>query len=64
VAGQAKEGRSWKGGKIISGRNDGSVNTEKLEAAKGDNVGLQKNSQGKDLFTLFADQGEFLDIQK
>ena len=64
VAGQAKEGRSWKGGKIIVGRNDGSVATEKLEAAKGDNVGLQKNSQGKDLFTQFADQGEILDIQK
>jgi len=64
VAGQAKEGRAWKGGKIVIGRNDSSVQTEKLEAAKGDSVGLQKNSQGKDLFTLFAEQGEFLDIQK
>lgn len=64
VAGQAKEGRAWKGGKIVVGRNDGSVNPEKLESAKGDNVGLVKNSQGKDLFTQFSDQGEFLDIQK
>ena len=64
VAGQAKKGRAWKGGKIVIGRNDGSVNTEKLEATKGDNVGLVKNSQGKDLFTLFAEQGEFLDIQE
>ena len=38
VAGQAKRGSSWKGGKVVVGRNDGSVSTERLEAAKGSRV--------------------------
>jgi prepilin-type N-terminal cleavage/methylation domain-containing protein len=64
AAGQPKEGRAWKGGKILIGRNDGSVNPERLESAKGDNVPLEPNANGKDLFTNFSEEGEFLDIQR
>ena len=64
VAGQPKEGRAWKGGKIIVGRNDGSVNNEMLESAKGDSVPPKTNASGKDLFTQFSEEGEFLDIQR
>lgn len=62
IAGQPKEGRAWKGGKIIVGLNDGSVMPQKLEKATGDSVGLEKDANGKDLFTRFAEAGEFLDI--
>ena len=61
-AGTKAEGRAWKSGKIIIGRNDGSVAGEMLEAVKGDNVGLKQNSNGKDLFTQFSEEGEFLDV--
>jgi hypothetical protein len=64
VAGQKKEGRAWKSGKIIIGRNDGSVNGEQLESTKGDSVGLKQIGNGKDLFTSFSEQGEFLDIMR
>ena len=64
VAGQKKEGRAWKSGKIIIGRNDGSVNGETLEATKGDSVGLKQIANGKDLFTQFSEQGEFLDVMR
>ena len=63
-AGTKTEGRAWKSGKIIVGRNDGSVAGEQLEAVKGDNVGLKQNANGKDLFTQFSEQGEFLDIMR
>ena len=64
IAGQPKEGRAWKGGKIIVGLNDGSVTPQKLESSKGDNIGLEKNESGKDLFTQYSEQGEFLDIMR
>lgn len=64
AAGQKKEGRAWKSGKIIVGRNDGSVAGEQLESIKGDSVPLKSVSNGKDLFTMFSEQGEFLDVQR
>jgi prepilin-type N-terminal cleavage/methylation domain-containing protein len=64
AAGKQVEGRSWRRGRIIIGKNDGSVTTEQLESAKGDAVQLKQNSNGKDLFTQYQEQGEFLDIQK
>ncbi len=64
LAGQPKEGRAWKGGKIIVGLNDGSVTPQKLASSKGDNVGLEQTTSGKDLFTQYSQQGEFLDVQK
>lgn len=62
IAGLPKAGRAWKGGKIIVGLNDGSVMPQKLENTKGDSVGLAKDANGKDLFTRFADPGEYLDV--
>ena len=50
VAGQRKEGRAWKTGKIIIGRNDGSVAVEQLNATHGPEVPLKPDSTGKDLF--------------
>jgi prepilin-type N-terminal cleavage/methylation domain-containing protein len=65
AAGQPKEGRAWKGGKIVIGLNDGSVGPQPLESSKGDNVTLKTNeSSGKDLFTQFSQQGEFLDVMR
>jgi prepilin-type N-terminal cleavage/methylation domain-containing protein len=64
AAGQKKEGRAWKSGKIIVGRNDGSVAGEQLESVKGDSVPLKSVSNGKDLFTMFSEQGEILDVAR
>lgn len=63
AAGKLEKGRSWRKGKIIVGKNDGSVTLEQLESTRGDNVALKPNGDGKDLFTLFNEQGEILDIQ-
>jgi hypothetical protein len=57
-------GRAWKGGRIIIGRNDGSVATEQLESDKGDAVQLNQDASGKDLFTRYSEQGEFLDVME
>lgn len=50
AAGQKKEGRAWKSGRIIIGRNDGSVAGEMLNSTHGDAVPLKPDSTGKDLF--------------
>lgn len=50
AAGQKKEGRAWKSGRIIIGRNDGSVAGEVLNSTHGDAVPLKPDSTGKDLF--------------
>ncbi len=63
-AGQKAEGRGWKSGKIIICRNDNSVAGEELESIKGDSVPLKQNKDGKDLFTTFSEEGEFLDVQR
>jgi len=60
VAGQAKPGRAWKGGKIIVGRNDGSVALEKLTVAKGMGT-LMPGKEGKNLFEL-AGKHEILGV--
>lgn len=64
AAGQRVAGRAWKSAKIVVGRNDGSVAPEALETITGDSVGLKTNSNGKDLFTQFSEQGEFLDVAR
>lgn len=61
-AGKKVPGRAWRSGKIIIARNDGSVMAEQLESVRGENVPLQNGADGKDLFTRFGDQGEFLDV--
>ena len=63
-AGKKVPGRSWRSGKIIVARNDGSVMAEQLESIRGENVPLQTGADGKDLFTRFSDQGEFLDVAR
>jgi prepilin-type N-terminal cleavage/methylation domain-containing protein len=55
VAGQIQPGRTWPGGKIIIGRNDGSVAVEALAGKKG-SVGPKIMAGGFNLFTQ-ASQG-------
>jgi prepilin-type N-terminal cleavage/methylation domain-containing protein len=55
VAGQIQPGRTWPGGQIIIGRNDGSVAVETLAGDKG-KVGPKILADGNDLFTQ-ASQG-------
>ena len=56
VAGQVKPGRTWPGGVIIIGRNDGSVAVEKLNGKRG-MVGPKVMAGGFDSFTQ-ASQGQ------
>jgi len=53
IAGQAKEGRTWPGGKIIIGRNDGSVTVEALGGKKG-LIGPKMMMGGLNIFTQAA----------
>ena len=50
LAGTGKPGRTWKGGKVIIGFNDGSVSVLALESAKGNHVGLKPKADGKPVF--------------
>lgn len=50
VAGQIRPGRTWPGGKIIIGRNDGSVAVEPLNGKKG-MVGPKMMAGGLNIFT-------------
>ncbi len=52
AAGQLVPGRTWRGGKIIIGRNDNSVNVESLAAKRGASVGPKMMSGGMDMFTM------------
>lgn len=52
AAGQPKEGRAWRGGKIIIGRNDNSVQVEQLATKKGPAVGPKAMAGGYDIFTM------------
>lgn len=62
--GTKQPGRAWRDAKIIIARNDNSVSIEALESRAGGSVGLKQNADGKDLFTQYADQGEYLDVQR
>ncbi len=62
VEGQAKPGRPWKGGKVIVGRNDGSVAFEKLED-KHPLATLAPIKDGKNLFEL-AGPHEIMDVAR
>jgi prepilin-type N-terminal cleavage/methylation domain-containing protein len=64
AAGKPLEGRSWSRGRIIIGKNDGSVTVEQMESFRGDSVPLKPNSNGKDLFTESSENGEILNVQK
>jgi prepilin-type N-terminal cleavage/methylation domain-containing protein len=70
AAGRTVRGRTWSGGRIIVGRNDGSVALEKCEAAKGASVKLkQLGEAGKNLFTQYSEgegavEFKILDIEE
>jgi prepilin-type N-terminal cleavage/methylation domain-containing protein len=53
VAGQIQPGRTWPGGQIIIGRNDGSVAVEDLGGKKG-KIGPKLMPDGYDMFTKAA----------
>ena len=61
--GEAKPGRIWKYGRIVVGRNDGSVIVEKLTQDDRPVVTLQPIKDGKNLFEL-AGPHEVLDVAK
>jgi prepilin-type N-terminal cleavage/methylation domain-containing protein len=52
AAGQLKPGRTWRGGKVIIGRNDNSVNVEQLASKRGGSVGPKAMAGGYDIFTM------------
>ena len=63
-AGQPKQGRAWRGGKIIIGTNDGSVEAVQLASKKGSAVAPKDlGGAGKNIFTQVSEEGEILDIQ-
>ena len=51
AAGKPTQGRAWAGGKVIIGKNDGSVETVKLQAPQGAAVGPRMLGNGVDMFT-------------
>jgi len=53
-------GRAWKGGRIIIGRNDGSVNPEKLISTQGPRVPLIDEVNA----VIFPPGGSFLPVAK
>jgi hypothetical protein len=64
VANQPVPGRAQGGCYIIIGRNDGSINLERLASAKGTHVSLQTDASGNDLFTSWQAKGDFLDVEQ
>jgi prepilin-type N-terminal cleavage/methylation domain-containing protein len=55
AAGQRVPGRTWRGGKIVIGRNDNSVNVEQLAAKHGPAVGPKALAGGRDMFTMASE---------
>jgi hypothetical protein len=64
AAGKLVWGRSWPKGKIIIGRNDGSVVLEHLSSNRGTAVPLKPDSHGQDPFTLYQKTGRILDVER
>lgn len=62
AAGKAAKGRAWRGGRIIVGFNDTSVQAIKLEAATGPSVAPADLGGGKNFFTQYQEDGTILDI--
>lgn len=56
VSGQPVQGRTWRGGKVIIGLNDNSVQTVALAAKRGSQVAPKVMAGGQDMFTM-ASQG-------
>lgn len=64
LMGTGKPGRTWPGGKVIIGMNDGSVSLQKLASDKGERVGLPSTSSGLDLFTINKRRLEVLNVEQ
>ncbi len=63
IAGQLQRGRTWRGGKVIIGLNDNSVSVEKLEAARGANIGPRPlGDGGMNMFTQASQTQTVMDI--
>lgn len=62
AAGKKTKGRAWKGGKVIVGFCDSSVQPIDLEAATGESVGPKEMDGGKNIFTSASEEGEILDV--
>jgi prepilin-type N-terminal cleavage/methylation domain-containing protein len=63
VAGQLQPGRTWRGGKVIIGLNDNSVSVERLEAARGSNVGPRPlGGVGMNMFTQASQTQQVLNV--
>ena len=56
-------GRAWREGRVVIGRNDGSVQAEQLESTTGKAVTLKRKADGKNLFEA-AGPHEILDIER
>ena len=63
-AGKLVKGRAWRGGKIVVGFNDSSVQVIPLESAKGESVGPKDLGTGKNYFTQAGEDLEMLDIEE
>jgi hypothetical protein len=50
AAGTTKKGRTWNGGRVVIGFNDGSVVAMPLESTKGECVGLRPRADGTPIF--------------
>lgn len=61
AGGRPKRGRAWAGGKIVVGRNDGSVETAKLTSSKG-LAPVRPSSNGVDPFLVDEKEHKVLDI--
>ena len=64
AAGKLVKGRAWRGGKIVVGFNDSSVQVIGLESAKGESVGPKDLGNGKNYFTQAGEDLELLDIEE
>jgi hypothetical protein len=63
-AGKKERGRTWRGGRIVVGFNDSSVQVIKLESTKGTSVGPAKDTDGEDIFTHAAESMEIFDVER
>lgn len=63
IAGQLQRGRTWRGGRIIIGLNDSSVEVTRLEATRGSNVGpMPLGGSGLNIFTQASQTQIIMDI--
>ncbi len=64
AAGKTTKGRTWSGGKIIVGTNDGSVIAQPCSAARGGSLHLKPQGSGTtDLFTSASTTGTVLPVK-